>query len=146
MSKIIVDSNFVMGLVDVHDKWNAQANRMHETFKRRKWSTVYFDCVICEAASALARRLEEKGRAEEFSFFMERIKQMAPKEKITWVYPSIASYYDEILRMMASKEGRLSFHDALIAIAARELKIRLIASFDKDFDEIEWLTRISEVS
>lgn len=46
------------------------------------------------------------------------------------------------MRLMEAYEGRLNFHDALIVLAAKEMNVPYIASFDKDFDEIEGLTRI----
>lgn len=45
-----------------------------------------------------------------------------------------------------SHEGRLNFNDALIGLVTRELSIRTILSFDKDFDEISWLERLSDSS
>jgi hypothetical protein len=39
--------------------------------------------------------------------------------------------------------GELHFQDGLIALACRERQIRLLASFDRDFDRLSWLTRIA---
>jgi hypothetical protein len=39
-----------------------------------------------------------------------------------------------------------TFHDALIALACQELGVRLLVSFDPDFDHIPWLTRIQNVA
>lgn len=45
---------------------------------------------------------------------------------------------------MRTSEGALNFNDALIALACRERNIPAIASFDSDFDTIEWLQRLSQ--
>ena len=37
---------------------------------------------------------------------------------------------------------QLNFHDALIALACRQLGVRFLASFDRDFDQVSWLERI----
>jgi len=37
----------------------------------------------------------------------------------------------------------LNFNDALIALACRERDIKAIASFDGDFDQVDWLRRLS---
>ena len=39
--------------------------------------------------------------------------------------------------------GRLNFHDALIVLEAQHLEVPYIASFDRDFDAIVGLQRIS---
>ena len=43
---------------------------------------------------------------------------------------------------MGEHKGKLNFHDALIALVSKEMDIEYIVSFDKDFDEIEWLKRV----
>jgi predicted nucleic acid-binding protein len=47
--------------------------------------------------------------------------------------------------LVQQTEGRINFHDALIALACKELDISVIISFDNDFDEISWLERYSTV-
>jgi hypothetical protein len=39
--------------------------------------------------------------------------------------------------------GELTFHDGLMALACRERQRRLLASFDRDFDCLSWLTRVA---
>ena len=43
-------------------------------------------------------------------------------------------------------EGRLNYHDALMALACRELGVGFIVSFDGDCDNIAWLERILETA
>lgn len=43
---------------------------------------------------------------------------------------------------MIKHQAKLNFNDALIAIVADKMNLSQIASFDQDFDEIEWLRRI----
>ena len=45
--------------------------------------------------------------------------------------------------MMRGSSGELNFNDALIALACREREIPAIASFDADFDRVDWLRRIA---
>ena len=47
-----------------------------------------------------------------------------------------------ILNLVRAHKGKLNFHDALIALVSKEMGIKYIVSFDKDFDEIEWLKRV----
>ena len=49
--------------------------------------------------------------------------------------------YNRISALVRQSQGRLNFHDALIALACQELEIEMILSFDRDFDEIPWMKR-----
>ena len=62
---------------------------------------------------------------------------------ITWLNYDIPILYDEIIELIRSSHGELNFNDSLIAISCRIRKISFLASFDKDFDKIDWLKRIS---
>jgi predicted nucleic acid-binding protein len=66
-----------------------------------------------------------------------------PEESITWVSGEIRRFYPEIMALIRDTSGVLNFHDALIALGCRELGIQLIATFDNDFDYIEWLKRLT---
>ncbi len=45
---------------------------------------------------------------------------------------------------MREYSGKLNFHDALVLLAAREMGLNYIVSFDEDFDQIAWLVRIKD--
>lgn len=49
-----------------------------------------------------------------------------------------------MLELIKNHKGKLNFHDALIALIAQENGLRYIASFDEDFDSIDWLSRIKD--
>ena len=51
-------------------------------------------------------------------------------------------WYEDIVHIIRQHKGKINFHDALIILSAKELKISRIASFDKDFDTIKSLERI----
>ncbi len=63
MSDIIIDSNFLLGLVDERDKWHPQAVRTKSEIQKRKWAVIFFDCVLTETGQCLG----EKARGEEES-------------------------------------------------------------------------------
>jgi len=50
--------------------------------------------------------------------------------------------YLEAIALIRQYAGTLNFHDALIALVCRELKVNAIISFDQDFDALPWLNRI----
>ena len=141
---VICDANFLVALIDRFDKWHEKANIIHSYLKSNKFEVVYFDCVANEVISVLGKRFQEKGRSNEFKDVLEKFKIYIPKNKLTWIYPDVKSHYNEIIDLMEKTQGKLNFHDALISIAGRELEIEYIVSFDKDFDEIKWISRIKD--
>lgn len=145
MNSFIYDANFLVAFIDKNDKWHEKAIAIHEHIRIKGFGIIYFDCVANEVISVLGKRFEEKGREEEFKKIMGKFKEVVLKRKLSWIYPGIIKYYDEILDLMANSKGKLNFHDSLIAIAAEDMAIEYIVSFDQDFDEIEWLIRIKDV-
>ncbi|MBN2012955.1 type II toxin-antitoxin system VapC family toxin [candidate division KSB1 bacterium] len=146
MSSVIIDSNFLLGLMDSNDKWNDKAFQIFNSLKSKDFNIIYFDCVIIETISVLARRLEEKQRSNEFSNLVDHLNALIPEQNISWILTQAKNYYDGIILLMKEHNGILNFHDCLIALIARQHSITYIASFDKDFDKINWIERISETT
>lgn len=69
---------------------------------------------------------------------------MIPERSITWISVAVLRLFQEMVGLCRSHQGRLNSHDALMALACQELGIRFILSFDEDFDEVVWLTRIAD--
>lgn len=69
---------------------------------------------------------------------------MIPERSITWISVAVQRLFQEVVELCRSHQGKLNFHDALMALACQELGIRFILSFDEDFDEVVWLTRIAD--
>jgi len=146
MINAIIDSNFVIALVDEKDKWRKQALSLQNALEKEKAKLIYLDCIINETISVVGRRLEEKDRSDEFKTVLEKIEEIVPPENINWIYPEVRRLYGEILNLVKVHKGRLNFHDALIILAAKELKTAFIISFDEDFDQVEGIKRIKEPS
>jgi predicted nucleic acid-binding protein len=144
MTKAILDSSFLVALIDEKDKWRNTAVLIQKALKKKKARLVYLDCAINEMISVIARRLEEKGRIQEFTLALQKMEQAIPAERITWMYPEVRRLYPEILVVIKEHEGKLNFHDALMVLAAREMDIPHIVSFDQDFDEVEGIERIGK--
>ena len=62
---------------------------------------------------------------------------------ITWILRDTERLYEPILALVEQSNGALNFHDALIALACQEREIPAIASFDPDFDQVPWLSRLA---
>lgn len=144
MNRLVYDSNFLVALIDDKDKWNQKSVRIHERIKKRGDKVIYLDCVANEVINVLGRRCEEKGQSKEFGTILNQFKTLIPGEWITWIYPGIKRIYPDILNLIAASDGKLNFHDALIALYVRGKRIKYIVSFDDDFDQVKWLKRIKE--
>ena len=136
-----IDSNVLVALVDRQDKWHAQAKALLETIIEKEIDVVYFDCVLNETISVMARRSEEQKRSAQFSVLLDELRKRVPEELITWISGDIQRWYGQVIGLVQQSEGRINFHDALIALACKELDINVVVSFDGDFDEISWLAR-----
>lgn len=141
--KVAVDSSVLVGLIDPRDLWRDQALILRDTLLATDAELFYFDCVVTESISAIARRLHEKGRMAEVEALLDRLNDQVPDDIITWILPDVPVLYPEVLDLIRSSSGALNFNDALIALACRERRIPSIASFDAGFDQVAWLRRLA---
>lgn len=136
-----IDSNVLVALVDQHDKWHASAKALLDSIVEKAIDVVYFDCVLNETVSVMARRSEEQKRSAQFAVLLDELQKRVPQELITWISGNAQDWYSHIIELVRQSEGRINFHDALIALACKELNIPVVVSFDGDFDEISWVKR-----
>jgi len=59
MTKAILDSSFLVALIDEKDKWRNTAVLIQKALKKKKARLAYLDCAVNEMISVIARRLEE---------------------------------------------------------------------------------------
>lgn len=135
MTEVILDTNYVVALLDAKDVWHTKAATIQDKLVETEAAVVYLDCVMDEVISVLARRHAERGRAHEFSGVLNRIETLVPPERITWIYPIVKQLYAKVLPLVRKSRGELNFHDALIVAASDEMGVAAIVSFDADFDK-----------
>lgn len=140
---IVIDTSVLVGMLVPNDHWHKQAVTLWEAIKAREHIPIYLDCMDAEAISVIVRRLEEKGFSAEIGSAFGNWNRQIPSDSISWVFPDVPRLYSEIINMIQSPSGTLNFNDALIALACRERGIEAIASFDRDFDQIDWLKRLT---
>jgi predicted nucleic acid-binding protein len=143
--QVAIDTSVLVGILVPNDLWHERAVTLWQEIETHGHTAVYFDCVAAEMISVATRRYHEKKRHKELVPLFSRLKNHLPAHSITWILPNIQQHYDEVLNLMEDSGGGLNFNDALIAIACRERSIPAIASFDSDFDQINWLKRLSQV-
>lgn len=56
----------------------------------------------------------------------------------------MSGIYNRIVKLIIDNSGKFNFHDALTQIAAEEINLWYIISFDEDFDKVTGLIRIKE--
>jgi predicted nucleic acid-binding protein len=141
--EVAVDSSMLVALLNPRDLWRGQAVALHQALLTANVELFYFDCVVAEAISTAVRRLHEKGRVADVNELFDRLSAQVPNDTVTWVLPDVPRLYPDILDLMRTSGGALNFNDALIALACRERGIPAIASFDADFDQVNWLHRLA---
>ncbi|MBT3391336.1 MAG: type II toxin-antitoxin system VapC family toxin [Chloroflexi bacterium] len=141
--EIVIDTSVLVGMLVPNDHWHQQAVELGKAIQKQAHSPVYLDCVVAEALSVIVRRLEEKGLSAEIDSVLKKWNAQIPSDAISWVFPDVPRLYAETVGLVQSSAGALNFNDALISLACRERGIESIASFDHDFDQIDWLERLS---
>jgi predicted nucleic acid-binding protein len=144
MTTVAIDTSVVVALTDAHDKWHAQAVSLRDALLASRLEPLYFDCVINEAIGVIGRRAEEQRRSEQFEHLLDGLLTLISDQAITWISGAGERFLPEILDLCRQHQGRLNYHDALMALACRELGVGAIVSFDGDFDRISWLERVFE--
>ena len=142
MATAVIDANVLVGLVDDQDKWHDAAVTLRDALNEAEVELIYFDCVINETISVVARRTSEQGRLRQLGTALDRLTRLIPADDITWASGEIRRLYEDIVELVRSSVGKLNFHDALMALLCREQEVAALISFDRDFDELDWLTRI----
>lgn len=143
MSKAAIDSNVLVALLDNQDKWHSQARALHAALKAEGVDLVYFDCVLNETISVMARRAEERKHSIEFPSLLDEVLQKVPEDIVTWISADTRRLFQPIVELIRQTKGALNFHDALIALSCRELEIAALVSFDEDFDIVAGVTRVA---
>ena len=139
---VAIDTNVLVALVDGNDKWHSRAIALRDALKAAGVNLLYFDPVVKETVSVLGRRAEEQKRTPQFPILLDVLLQQVPATTITWLSTETQRLYDQVINLIRETAGVLNFHDALIALGCQELGVAVIASFDRDFDQIVWLTRV----
>jgi predicted nucleic acid-binding protein len=143
---VVIDANVLVALTDAHDKWHPVAVTLRDALLAVNAPLVYFDCVVNEAIGVIGRRAEEQKRSDQFGSLLDELASLVPATQITWISAAGQRLYEQVLRLCRDHGGRLNFNDALMALVCREFDLGWIISFDGDFDEVEWLSRVADLS
>jgi predicted nucleic acid-binding protein len=140
--RVLVDTNVLVALIDARDTWHASAQALREALKATAVSLVYCDIVVNETIGVLARRAQEQRRVDQFTGLIDALLRQVPTEAIVWLSFETQRLYARVIELVRTTSGDLNFHDALIALGGQLLGVDIIASFDRDYDQVAWLTRV----
>lgn len=143
--RIGIDTSVLIGLLDSKDVWHSTATSLKNALIEEDAVIVVFDCVLAETISTIARRVHEKRRAADLDEILHTLQREYPLNDVEWLFPSVPLLYPRVIEMVRASKGELNFNDALIALSCQLLNIEFLASFDRDFDSISWLTRIATI-
>ncbi|MER3445312.1 MAG: hypothetical protein C4291_00085 [Candidatus Dadabacteria bacterium] len=135
--KIVIDTNIVVALLDIKDVHHNNALKLIKRLENEEKDLSLMDCILNEVYTVLARRSAE--RKTRFAKIVGKIKGELESFEIIRAYPLVGKLHNSIVELMIKTDGRLNYHDALVSIAMKENTIEEIATFDKDFKEIDWL-------
>jgi len=144
MIQIGIDTSVLIGLLDPKDVCHEPATALKQALVAHGADVAVFDCVLAEAISTMARRIHEQRRTADLDRLVVRILADYPTDDILWVLPDVPVLYGGIIELVRSSGGELNFNDALIALSCRHREIPLLASFDRDFDQLAWLKRVAQ--
>jgi predicted nucleic acid-binding protein len=143
--QIALDTSFLIGLLDPQDIWHDPAVAVKDALQALGAEISVFDCVLSETLSTLARRIHEQRRTTDLDRLLDHVLAAYSTEDILWISPDIPVLYVEVVELIRSSDGELNFNDALIVLSCRYRHIPFIASFDRDFDRVDWLKRVAAV-
>ncbi|MBI5026048.1 MAG: type II toxin-antitoxin system VapC family toxin [Nitrospirae bacterium] len=141
--KIILDTNFIVGLLDEKDKRHNKCLLIKRALHNGDNEIYIFDFIINEVINVFVKRLKERKDTHNIIPLIEKLQRFVPLDRITWIYPDIEEYFDKVIERVKQSKGAFNFHDALIIHIANEFEMPYIVSFDEDFDKAR-LRRIND--
>ena len=137
MSKIIVDTNVLVALLDSKDVHHKNAVRLAQRLEKEGKQILLMDCILVELYSVIARRSRERGY--DFSQIFPQIIEIEEMYDVIMAYDYRARLHTKVLNLILLSGGALNYHDGLIGLVMKRKRIRKIATFDRDFATIEWV-------
>ena len=138
MSKIVVDTNVLVALLDSKDVHHQKAVRLAQRLENEKRQILLMDCILVELYSVIARRSRERGY--DFSLIFPQIMEIEEMYDIIMAYDYRTRLHTKALNLILLSGGALNYHDALISLVMKRKRIKQIATFDKDFATIDWVS------
>jgi len=128
---IFLDSSYLIALADEGDQFH---NMAVELLPRLKGAKASSELSLSESVTGIAARLGAKAGMKAFENLMY--------DASTRVFFANKRLFERALPIFLRYSGRLSFADSVSVRLMYDQKIREIASFDSDFDNVENIVRL----
>ena len=142
MNRVLMDTSFIVAFMDRKDHHHKKALEIQDKIEKVDVELICVDCVVNEVYSVMARKLIERKMSEKFFKVADMIANFLKDIDVVNAYRYLPNFHFEVINLMKRTEGRLNYHDALMALCCKEESISKIVTLDSDFDEVEWLERI----
>lgn len=137
ITRAIFDSGVLIGSQDAKDQYAVQASEILKYFKNKTILRIYItDYVLVETVNFLLKRSGfEKARI--------MLDFLLNTEDIEIIYTDNASM--ERIKELFNKYKNLSITDCSLVVLAEKFKIKEIFSFDKNFDSVKGIKRLTSI-
>jgi len=137
ITRAIFDSGVLIGSQDAKDQYAVQASEILKYFKNKTVLRIYItDYVLVETVNFLLKRSGfEKARI--------MLDFLLNTEDIEIIYTDNASM--ERIKELFNKYKNLSITDCSLVVLAEKFKIKEIFSFDKNFDSVKGIKRLTSI-
>jgi len=141
MSKLVIDTNIIVAIVDNKDVHHKKALSLVLNIEERNIPIVLMDCVINEIYSVIARRSNQRGYS--FKDAVMKMEMVISSIEIMRAYSLVKTLHENIIRMMIKSDGKMNYHDCLISLVMKEKGLPDILTLDKGFLSVPWINVIS---
>ncbi|MGL4670184.1 MAG: type II toxin-antitoxin system VapC family toxin [Methanobacteriaceae archaeon] len=130
--KIFIDTNFFIGFFIESDYWHKRTVELLEEIKN--YELVICNTVLNEIITLIGMKTNKKQASIVYNYL---------KDNYTIFNEStIVNINDKIMEIYLKNNTKLSFTDCSIIESMKELEIKKLVTFDKDFDRIKEIERI----
>src|SRR5437667_11870473 len=112
MNNVILDTSYVVGIIDEKDTWHSRAKGIEDKLIQNRTQFVFLDCVMNEVVNVIVRRFSERKRKKEIASSIQKVVSTFPADSITWIYPEVQRLFSSIISLVVKINGLLIFHDA----------------------------------
>jgi len=134
---IVLDSSFLVAYHNRRDVHHAAAAATMERLVGGEWgSALLLEYVFLEVVTVLVAR---RGRD-----VAVRVATVLLEAREVELVPSSDMFLDVVETFRAQRHGRLSFTDAAIVTVARRRDAGFVATFDRDFRQVEALAVVPD--
>src|SRR5262245_20385722 len=98
--QVVIDTNVLVALVDAHDALHTRAQAFCNALAAQEGLLVYYDVVINEAISVLARHAQEQRRPHQFTDLLDSLLHQVPTEAIVWLSSETQRLYSQVIDLV----------------------------------------------